>query len=471
MLARRAAAILVLGHRIQPLTCMRGQLYSDSPETRLHHHDLAIQNQPLLFPTPHAQRRCLAKQQRSQRIGILRTTQHRQQRAQTAFLHRGRHGHRVERTVFERQLQRMRQQLRRSIVHRALQNCHRIGCKSRRRVLRFANSRAQTQAHHIGKSLRIARSRAIPYRLRCKNRLTFKTAIQRPQQRRARGRDCFTLRPGRVYRHAAQQLCRRRSRHRKLSMRTIDKSAAYIHWRGIPLGDALFCAQPRQPHRRAHNVGDGVHVAHLVEVHILHRHAVNLRFRLRQQRKSAQRKLPRILSQRSLCNQRANLLPRPPMRMIVFMLMLVRMAMAVMIVRVVVIRMRLFVAVRVTTMTGIVLMVMHMLRQLFASVHVHLRRANPATIHRADLQRCADLQLRGCLFQQRRRNARIEQRAQHHVAGETGKAFQISNFHRDPDPILSVKGSQPCSRPAVSTATGSSSFIEPERYPSQSTAT
>ena len=62
--------------------------------------------------------------------------------------------------------------------------------------------------------------------------------------------------------------------------------------------------------------------------------------------------------------------------------------------------------------------------------HVHLRGLNPAAIHGMNPKLGANLQRRSCLAQELRRHARIDQRSQQHVSGNSGKAFNPANFHK-----------------------------------------
>ena len=60
----------------------------------------------------------------------------------------------------------------------------------------------------------------------------------------------------------------------------------------------------------------------------------------------------------------------------------------------------------------------------------------------------------------------IDQRAHQHVAADAGEALQVSDPHRSQSPVPEVGMAKP-----VSTSMGSTSFMDPERYPSQSRET
>jgi hypothetical protein len=61
--------------------------------------------------------------------------------------------------------------------------------------------------------------------------------------------------------------------------------------------------------------------------------------------------------------------------------------------------------------------------------HVNLRCTDAAAIDGRESERGSDVQgLRG-LFQQRARDARIDQRAEHHVSADAGETFKITDTH------------------------------------------
>ena len=62
--------------------------------------------------------------------------------------------------------------------------------------------------------------------------------------------------------------------------------------------------------------------------------------------------------------------------------------------------------------------------------HIDLSRIDPAAIHARDLQIRADVQRGHRIFKDLRRNPGIQQRANKHVAADTGEAFEISNAHQ-----------------------------------------
>jgi len=64
--------------------------------------------------------------------------------------------------------------------------------------------------------------------------------------------------------------------------------------------------------------------------------------------------------------------------------------------------------------------------------HVNLRCSDAAAVHLLNAQRRADIEGAHGLFKHGRGNARIEQGTQKHVAGSTGKAFEISETHGTP---------------------------------------
>ena len=128
--------------------------------------------------------------------------------------------------------------------------------------------------------------------------------------------------------------------------------------------------------------------------------------------------------------------------------------------------------------------------------HIYFCRRNAAAVYGREFECCADIQrLRG-LFKQRAGNTGVHEGAQKHVAADSGKAFKISNSHgsychasqrfasASQCFAAQLKTGQRLKRlhffeidirycpPAFASAsTGRISFIEPERYPSQSTAT
>src|SRR5258708_6017561 len=68
------------------------------------------------------------------------------------------------------------------------------------------------------------------------------------------------------------------------------------------------------------------------------------------------------------------------------------------------------------------------------NVNIHLGGGNPAAHHPGNLQPrpelCRHVKRRDGLLQQPRRNSRIHQRAQKHVAAHARKTFKISNAHK-----------------------------------------
>ena len=68
---------------------------------------------------------------------------------------------------------------------------------------------------------------------------------------------------------------------------------------------------------------------------------------------------------------------------------------------------------------------------LFAvGVDVQLSGRNTAAIHPRNLQACSDIQFRDRLFKQPRRHSCVHQRAQKHVAADTGKTVEVRYPHR-----------------------------------------
>jgi hypothetical protein len=85
---------------------------------------------------------------------------------------------------------------------------------------------------------------------------------------------------------------------------------------------------------------------------------------------------------------------------------------------------------------------------------VDLEGANTAAVYRMDAELGSDAEGAGRVLEQRFRHAGSEQRAEKHVARDSGEAFKDSNLH----------GHLQAFRPlAASISGGRSSFIDPER--------
>src|SRR6185312_968576 len=115
-------------------------------------------------------------------------------------------------------------------------------------------------------------------------------------------------------------------------------------------------------------------------------------------------------------------------------------------------------------------------RKSFPVDHMHFGAGNPAAVYLLDLQTGADMQRRDRVVEYLRWNSSVEQGPQEHVAGDPRKAFQISDTHTnilsDPGYRALVKSGGGATHFAVAIAdTGSTSFIEPERYPCISSVT
>ena len=94
--------------------------------------------------------------------------------------------------------------------------------------------------------------------------------------------------------------------------------------------------------------------------------------------------------------------------------------------------------------------------------HINLGPSQTGTGDFAHLEASAHIQRCGSLFDQRERNARVNERTEQHVAADAGKALKISDSH----------GSRCNYAPRrMRTSAGSTAFKEPERKPVQSRVT
>ncbi len=119
---------------------------------------------------------------------------------------------------------------------------------------------------------------------------------RRGHNRRARRRHQLALNSVRIRRRASQQLRRRRGRHRQIAVLRFHSSAAHIQRRAKKLLDAELV----ESRRRAHDIHDRVHRAHLVEMHFFNRRTVDERFGFAQPLKNARRAFGNRMRQSAL---------------------------------------------------------------------------------------------------------------------------------------------------------------------------
>jgi hypothetical protein len=71
------------------------------------------------------------------------------------------------------------------------------------------------------------------------------------------------------------------------------------------------------------------------------------------------------------------------------------------------------------------------MRGMIRSNYIHFGCGNPSAGHLANLETRANIQRSRRLFKAGKGNPGVNQCAQQHVAANAGKAFQISNTHRE----------------------------------------
>jgi hypothetical protein len=108
------------------------------------------------------------------------------------------------------------------------------------------------------------------------------------------------------------------------------------------------------------------------------------------------------------------------------------------------------------------------LMQLAVDHDVNLCRLNAAPAYPGDAQLRPQRQRSRGLLQPIEGCACVHQRAHQHVAADPGKTFQVCNPHK---PHSRVPELTPGLAKPVSTSMGNTSFMDPERYPSQSRET
>ncbi len=384
---RDLSAILKFRRRLHLAPLPKPRLDAHLAPRGRHLLDLPLQTPPPLLPHPQPQRARLAKQQLLQPRHMLAIAQNRQHRPRPPLLHEHRRAHHIERPERQRLPRHIRDHLRIQIIHRGLDHRHGL----RRQTLRLF-SRPNAQPQHIRRARRISRPCAITNLLHPHRGRFPETAVQRPHQRRARRRHHLTHIAGRPRRCPAQQVRRRRRRYGKTPVRALHRPAAHIQRRAMPRLDP---ARLRR-RRRQHDVRDRIHRAHLMKMHRLDRHVMNLRLARPEQLKRPDRRRFHRLGQRRVLNQRPNRRQRPMLVLVVLMMMV---------------------------------MMMPALRRVTLHQHIHLHRRNPPAIHRPNIQRRAHLQRRQSFPQQLLPNARLHKRPQHHVAADPRKRLQVTQSH------------------------------------------
>ena len=119
---------------------------------------------------------------------------------------------------------------------------------------------------------------------------------ERGHQRRSGGRGQFDGRTARVNRFAFEQRGGRGRGHREHAVFGLHGSAADVDRRRMDLADV----EQIQRHAGAHDIGDGIHRAHFVEVNFFDRHAVDAGFGVAQAPKHIRRILFGAIGERSL---------------------------------------------------------------------------------------------------------------------------------------------------------------------------
>jgi hypothetical protein len=97
--------------------------------------------------------------------------------------------------------------------------------------------------------------------------------------------------------------------------------------------------------------------------------------------------------------------------------------------------MRMLVIMRVRVMMVLVVLVMRVLVRcvgvMAADEYAGLARGDAAAVYGIKDKGCAEVERRGGLLKQCRRDAGVDQGAEQHVSAEAGEAFEITNAHDD----------------------------------------
>lgn len=116
---------------------------------------------------------------------------------------------------------------------------------------------------------------------------------------------------------ALENLQRGRSGEGKTSVGALDPAASLVHRRNVD----LVHTQRFEPNARADDISNGVQGPHLVEMHIFHRHAMDLPFGFGNPLENAQRMLLHERRQIAVLNQLTDLPVRTAMDFIMVMVM------------------------------------------------------------------------------------------------------------------------------------------------------
>ena len=238
------------------------------PKAVVDGHELPGQALAQALAVSHADRGRLAEQRIGDRRALLGRDQHGDQRARPVLLHLDRHVEDLERAGRVQLLHQRAEQLRVHVVDLALDDDHLVHV----RLVGIADQHAQ----HVRRLPEVVMPRAVADGADLHRRQRAERGRVRREQQRAGRRQQLGLRATGEDRRVTEQAHRGRRRHGEHTVRRVDHAAPDVDRRA----DDAVGLEPVEREDRADDVDDGVERADLVQVHALHRHLVNGRFRL-----------------------------------------------------------------------------------------------------------------------------------------------------------------------------------------------
>src|SRR5271166_3360421 len=268
---------------------------------------------------------------------------------------------------------------------------------------------------------KVARSRAVPYFLRRHNRTRPETAHQDAHNRRPGWRHQFLLNFAGIYRYALQQFQCGRCRHGHNSVRALHAPATYVQRRR----ENLLNLQGFGAHCRTNDVGDRVGRADLVKVHVGYVYVMDFRLGRTQSHENLARRPLGAVADRSRLYDSQDLSEVPALDMMVTLTFSVVVPRGV--------SFAMGVLSGAAPPFGPELLAW----QIFLPIdqHINLCGGNPRAVNPRPLQRNPQIERCHRSLEQFKRNSGVHQRAEEHIAADTGKSVQIRYSHGNRPPV------------------------------------
>jgi hypothetical protein len=399
------AAILKLRRGVEFFAGKGGDLDADGAVGRLHGGDGALQADAALLPDADAEGAGLSEDKLLKGGALRLVAEDGEQSAGAAFLHDDRGEHDVKRAGGERGLSDVREELGREIVERGFEYGDDFrSARSGRLGNGGGEGFAEAETEDVGEAGVAAGAGAVADAMDEHDGAGSKAGCEGADDGGASGRDELLLYVGGVGGEAAEKISSSGRRHREGAVSADDGAAANVERRAEPLIDL----EMMDAGGGGDDVNDGIDRADFVEVNLVDGDVVDLRFGVAEELKGADGEELDGLCERCGLNESANRGEGTAMHMGMVMLVIVGVA----------------VIVFMTGRCG-------GFGELVTVEDVDLGAGDAAAVHGFNAEGGVEAEGGGSVMQHLRGHARVNQRAEKHVSGDTGEAIKRSDTHQE----------------------------------------